>query len=229
MTAQADDTRRAARYRRRLVIRLCVILPLAACSSDAAAPKDKPTEGPVGKVAGVFADKFDCTTIISHDTLAQVLGGNVRRLDGPIQMQRGLPKPCSYEVSSDPPAVWTYDFDCRDGFKQRADALFTQYKQQNADRIEKYNAVADAGVPKAPKGAVDAAIELKQPGVASEVAVGAKALDHNDQGLLFIDDDAPCYVRVVGPDAPKRLELSKLIVKQLTYVNAPMDPRPLTK
>jgi hypothetical protein len=34
-------------------------------------------------------------------------------------------------------------------------------------------------------------------------------------------------VRVVGPDAAKRLELSKLIVKQLTFVNAPMDPRPM--
>jgi hypothetical protein len=205
----------------------CLILPLVACSSDAAPPEAKPTDGPRGKVAGVFPDKFECTTIVSNDTLAQTLGGNVRRIDGPIQMQRGLPKPCSYEVSTDPPAVWTYDLDCRDGYKQRADGLFKQYKEQTASRIEEYNRVSDAGMPKAPKGAKDAAIELKQPGAFSEVAVGAKALDHNDQGLLFIDDDAPCYVRVVGPDAAKRLELSKLIVKQLTFVNAPMDPRPI--
>jgi hypothetical protein len=205
-----------------------LIVPLvASCSSDAAPPKDKPDTTPVGKVAGVFPDKFECTTIISHDTLAQVLGGNVRRIDGPIQMTRGLPKPCSYEVSTDPPSVWTYDFDCRDGYKRRADGLFKQYKEQTAARIEEYNRVSDAGVPKAPKGATDAAIEFKQPGASTDVAVGAKALDHNDQGLLFIDDDAPCYVRVVGPDAAKRLELSKLIVKQLTFVNAPMDPRPM--
>src|SRR5687767_8560572 len=100
MSAPVDDTRHAPRYRRRVVsIRLCLILPLAAsCSSDAAPTKDKPDTTPTGKVAGVFPDKFECTTIISNDTLAQTLGGNVRRIDGPIQMTRGLPKPCSYEV-----------------------------------------------------------------------------------------------------------------------------------
>lgn len=211
------------------MIRLCVLIPLVACSSDAAAPKDKPADSPAVKLAGVYADRFECTTIISHDTLAQLLGGQVRRIDTAISMPKGLPRPCSYEVASDPPAVWTYDFDCREGFKKRADALFKQYRETNAARIEEYNRVADAGVPapKAPKGAEDAAVVMKQPGEATEVAVGAKALDHNDQGILFIDDDAPCYVRVNGPDATRRLELAKLIAKQLTYNNAPMGPRPL--
>ena len=57
--------------------------------------------------------------------------------------------------------------------------------------------------------------------------VGAKALDHHGRGLLFIDDDAPCYVRVIGPDAPHRLELARLVAKNLTFANAPMDPRPM--
>ena len=44
---------------------------------------------------------------------------------------------------------------------------------------------------------------------------------------MFIDDDAPCYVRVVGPNAAHRLELARLIAKNLTFANAPMTPRPL--
>jgi hypothetical protein len=225
--SRSRPARLVLRYRRRVVIRLLVLLPLAACSSDAAPPKDKPAEDPPIKLAGVYAERFECTTIIANDTLAQLLGGQVRKIDSAISMPRGLPRPCSYEVSSDPPAVWTYDFDCRDGYKMRADALFKQYRETNTARIEEYNRVSDAGVPKAPKGAEDAAVVLKQPGNASEVAVGAKALDHNDQGLLFIDDDAPCYVRVNGPDTTKRLELAKLVSKQLTFANAPMTPRPL--
>ena len=63
-------------------------------------------------------------------------------------------------------------------------------------------------------------------GNATEVQVGAKGLDHHGQGLIFVDDDAPCYVRVVGPDAGRRLELAKLIAKNLTFENAPMTPRP---
>jgi hypothetical protein len=73
----------------------------------------------------------------------------------------------------------------------------------------------------------DAGVVNRAPDVAAEVAVGAKGLDHHGQGLIFIDDDAPCYVRVIGPDAAKRLALAQLIAKNLTYENAPMSPRPI--
>ena len=46
-----------------------------------------------------------------------------------------------------------------------------------------------------------------------------------DQGLIFIDDDTPCYVRVVGPSAAQRLALAKLISANLTLERAPMTPR----
>jgi hypothetical protein len=134
---------------------------------------------------------------------------------------RGVPAPCSYQVTM--PAVmeyWTYDFDCRDGMKQRSDALFAQYKRTSAELIEAYNAAADAGIKPTDSGVV-----TKAPEDAVEVQVGAKALDHHGQGLLFVDDDAPCYVRVVGPDAPRRLELAKAVAKNLTFANAPMQPR----
>ncbi|HLL24498.1 MAG TPA: hypothetical protein VK427_20345, partial [Kofleriaceae bacterium] len=117
--------------------------------------------------------------------------------------------------------VWTYDFDCRDNYKKTADALFAAYKRQNADLVAEFDRQADAGLMK-PN---DAGIEYHRPGESSDVQVGAKALDHHGQGLLFIDDDAPCYVRVVGPSAQGRLELAKLVAKNLTFENAPMTPR----
>ncbi len=200
---------------------------VGACTSDAAAPKDKPVETRP-KMAGVFPERFECSTVMTLAAMGDVLGASTRMIDSPSSVPRGLPRPCTYEVATQPnPEYWTFDFDCRDGYKQRADALFNQYKQINNDRIEEYNKVSDAGVPKAPKEAKDAAVELHQPGTATTVDVGAKALDHNDQGLLFIDDDAPCYVRVIGPDAQRRLALAKQVAKNLTFANAPMSPRAL--
>jgi len=196
-----------------------------ACEKGSVGPKEKPVEvTAAGKLAGVFPDRFDCASIMSTDALGQVLGAPTRAIDSPSSVPRGLPRPCTYEVATvNAPEYWTFDFDCRDGYKQRADALFDQYRKYNADRIEQYNKLSDAGAFK-PN---DAGTEYKQPGAPSEVAVGAKALDHNDQGLIFIDDDAPCYVRVIGPDGLRRLELAKAVAKNLTYVNAPMTPRSL--
>jgi hypothetical protein len=42
---------------------------------------------------------------------------------------------------------------------------------------------------------------------------------------LFIDDDAPCYVRVVGPEADRRMALARHLVSALTPATAPMTPR----
>jgi hypothetical protein len=201
------------------------------CTSDAAKPpKEKPPETPP-KLAGVYPEKFECSSILSTAQLTDLLAAPTRTLDSASSVTRGTPRPCNYEsTSSTGVEHWTFDFDCRDGYKQRADALFAQYKQQTADRMEQYNQLSDAGVkslPRDPNNKDAGVIELKQPGVASDVEVGAKALDHNDQGILFIDDDAPCYVRVIGPDPARRLALAKAVAKHLTFANAPMTPRPL--
>lgn len=196
---------------------------VVACKSDAAEPPARPVdEPPPSKTAGVEPDRFECTSIVPAETLAALLGAAAHPLATATGMPRGLPPPCTYELETAPVEHWTYDFDCRADYKRRADALFAQYQQMNADRIAQYNRVADAGV----KPTGDAGAEPRAPGTSAAVAVGAKGLDHNDQGLIFIDDDAPCYVRVVGPDAARRLELGKLIAKNLTYDNAPMGIRP---
>jgi hypothetical protein len=196
---------------------------LAACSKgDSSAPPEKTTEA-ARKLAGVYPESFQCDSVTSVAALGQVLGGKVSPLDSAMSTPRGVPHPCNYVVQAETTEYWTYDIDCRDGMKQRADALFAQYRDDSSAMLHQYNTLADAGAIKP----TDAGIAIHAPDPATEVAVGAKGLDHHGQGLIFIDDDAPCYVRVVGPDSARRLELAKLVAKNLTFVNAPMTPRPM--
>ena len=205
----------------------CFALPIvaliAACDSGSgAAPKQVKTAEPERKLAGVYPERFECTSIIPEAELQALLGAvAVKLMTSPITPNRGLAHPCAYQVTMQTVMeAWTYDFDCRESMKARADALFAQYKRTSAELVQAFNEAADAGIKP-----TDAGIPIKAPEDATEVEVGAKALDHHGQGLLFIDDDAPCYVRVVGPDAPRRLALAKLIAKNLTFMNAPMTPR----
>ena len=176
------------------------------------------------KLAGVYPEQFKCESVLDNAALGQVLGGEAHMLDSAMSVPRGLPHPCNYEVTVNGAGeYWTFDFDCRDGYKQRAAALFDQYRTGSTQMIDQYNAMADAGVVKAN----DAGVAITRPDPPVDVQVGAKGLDHHGQGLLFIDDDAPCYVRVIGPDAARRLELAKSLAKNLTFANAPMTPRPM--
>jgi hypothetical protein len=206
------------------------LLPLltlvAACSSEGGATKqtEKSTE-PGRKLAGVFADRFVCDSITKPEEMAQILGATkANKLENAISPPKGVPQPCNYEiVMQSTVEYWTYDIDCRDHMKERADKLFEQYKRTSAELVQQYDQASDAGLVKP----TDAGIVIKRPDDAVEVQVGAKALDHHGQGLLFIDDDAPCYVRVIGPDAARRLTLAQALAKNLTFANAPMDPRPM--
>jgi hypothetical protein len=207
-------------------VRWFPLVLVAACSNGSSDPvkQDKPAEA--RKLAGVQPDKFKCESIVPLDQLGQILGGSPRQIDNTMPVPLGVAQPCNYEITTSTGSEgWTFDFDCRDGYKQRADALFAQYAKDSADNVAAYAATGDAGV-KAGKPDPDAGPPPRAPEAAAEVAVGAKALDHHGQGLLFIDDDAPCYVRVVGNDPTKRLELAKAIAKNLTFANAPMRPRP---
>jgi hypothetical protein len=205
---------------------LLPLLSLLAACDTGAAPKqqDKPPE-PARKLAGVFADRFQCDSITKTAEIAQIVGGSkANKLESAISPPKGVPQPCNYEVvMASALEYWTYDIDCRDHMKERADMLFAQYKRTSGELVQQYDHMSDAGLVKP----TDAGIAIKRPDDAVEVQVGAKALDHHGQGLLFIDDDAPCYVRVIGPDAARRLELAKAVAKNLTFANAPMDPRPM--
>jgi hypothetical protein len=204
------------------------VLVLAACKDDGAAAK-QPPPAPPAKLAGVYPDKWKCESAVSLDMLGSVLGGPARPIDSPITVPAGVPHPCNYEVTAPDNSLeyWTFDVDCRDGMKARADALFAQYKQTSQDLIDQYDAAKAAAKPAKParhgKGSAEPEVAPPQP--ATEVDVGAKGLDHHGQGLIFIDDDAPCYVRVVGKDAARRLALARVLAKNLTFDNAPMTPR----
>jgi hypothetical protein len=197
---------------------LWVLAVVAGCNDNRAAATDVEPAAPPRKLAGVYPDQWRCDSVASLATLGELLGGTAKQLDSALAVPAGLPHPCSYEILGREPEYWTFDVDCRDGMKQRADALFAQYRESSGEAVARYAQLdagtrpGDAGVARAPEAAVD-------------VAVGAKGLDHHGDGLLFIDDDAPCYVRVTGRDAARRLELARLIAKNLTLDNAPMKPR----
>ena len=199
---------------------LLVLVVVAGCKDDGAAGAH-PAGAATRPLAGVYPEQWRCDSVATVRTLGELLGGTARPVDSAAPVERGLPHPCNYEVSGREPEYWTFDVDCRDGMKQRADALFDQYKALSRDAIEQYRGHA-AGASKLRDGGP----EPRAPEPAVEVAVGAKGLDLRGQGLIFIDDDAPCYVRVVGKDAARRLELARLIAKNLTFANAPMTPRP---
>jgi hypothetical protein len=204
---------------------LLVLVVVAGCKDDGAAGST-PRSSSARPLAGVYPEQWKCDSIATLATLGEVLGGATHPVDSAAPVERGLPHPCTYEVQGKEPEYWTFDVDCRDGMKQRADALFAQYRETSREAIEQYRSHTAAPRTREARETRDAGPEPRAPEPAAEVAVGAKGLDHRGQGLIFIDDDAPCYVRVVGKDAVRRLELAKLIAKNLTFANAPMTPRP---
>ncbi len=199
---------------------LWVLVVLAGCKDDVATAGDPQRASAPRPLAGVYPDQWRCDSVATLDQLGHLLGGTVKQLDSALVVPRGLPHPCNYEIASHDLELWTFDIDCRDGMKQRADALFAQYQATSREQIQRYDSLLDAGAIKPNDAGSEHA-----PEPAVEVAVGAKGLDHHGQGLIFIDDDAPCYVRVVGKDAGRRLALAKLIANNLTFANAPMVPR----
>lgn len=53
------------------------------------------------------------------------------------------------------------------------------------------------------------------------IRVGKSGIDHRNTVLLFIDDDSPCSVRVLGLGRERREALAKLVAENLTATNAP--------
>jgi hypothetical protein len=211
---------------------LAPALLLCACEGAKSESKgsSKATGGGADPVLlGVPADKWSCDLVATPEAIAQAVGKAVKPIDSPFTPPRGVPKPCSYLAGADAPAVgdagapapeaWTFDVDCREDYDKRAEILFAQYAKTSAELVDQYKQEAgDKPI------VTDAGVTLKAPTGASDVALGRRALDHHGQGLLFVDDDSPCYVRIVGPGADRRLALGELLAKNLREANAPMTP-----
>jgi hypothetical protein len=182
---------------------------------------------------GVLPFAFKCDSLAPAADLASLLGGTIEPQENLNEPPQGTPGACNYLVTSEAgQQAWIYDVDCRSSALEQADILFAQYEEKNRKLVEGYAAAsaADAGVPvKKPEkvaGApeVDAGPPPPPPTASKVVAVGKRGLDEG-QGILFVDDDAPCHVRIVGPDPDRRLALAQLIAKNLTEATAPMDPK----
>jgi len=121
--------------------------------------------------------------------------GKHRPIDSAFDTPAGLPAPCNYLAASGDDA----------GGQQwsfdldcRANAL----DDGNALMVQ-YSSGADA----------------------KAVHVGSSGLDYKDSALLFIDDDAPCYGRVLGPTADGRKQLAQLVSVRLNERTAPTSLR----
>ena len=192
-------------------------------------------------MVGISPSEFRCDVLATDEQMAELLGAPARRVESAATSSSGVASPCNYLVTragSAAPEAWTFDLDCRDGMTARADALFAQYERTSAELVG-MAATADAeptrqARPAAPgssgssdsSSAGSAARPRSKPELARQVDVGARALDHHGQGLLFVDDDAPCYVRIVGPGGEHRLALARHLAAALRPATAPMSPRP---
>lgn len=175
---------------------------------------------PVRQMVGVDPREFRCDSLVSDEQVGALVGGKARAVESAVPTPLGVAAPCTYlvEQASGPQVGWTFDLDCRDGMLERANALFEQYARTSAEAVERATMAGGAqGEPGEPA-----------PALAREVDVGARGLDHHGQGLLFVDDDAPCYVRVVGPGPQARLALAQHLARALTELSAPMTRRART-
>lgn len=212
----------------------------AACEPPKQAPSARPEEEKRVMV-GISPPEFRCDILATDEQMVELLGAPTRRVESAASSTNGMASPCNYlatRAGAAAPEAWTFDMDCRDNMLTRANALFAQYERTSAELVGMAaNAKADpeaarpAPAPASGAGGGGTAGSAPdkprgKPELAREVDVGARGLDHHGQGLLFIDDDAPCYVRVVGPDGERRLALARHLAAALKPATAPMSPRP---
>ncbi len=216
----------------RCALWIAAALTAAACEPPKKAAPPPPVEEERTMV-GISPADFRCEVLATAEQVTELLGAPARPVDSATPSPNGVASPCNFLVSAAEQEAWTFDLDCRDGMMARADALFEQYERTSAELVGLAATTAAEPGSSAPKtgsgsgaGSGEAAKPRRKPELAREVDVGARGLDHHGQGLLFIDDDAPCYVRVIGPDADKRLALARHLATALTLRTAPMSPRP---
>ncbi len=214
-----------------------LLLTVTACKkakSDAPATQQK-VDPARGVLLGIRPEKWVCENVATVADLTQILGGQPQVIAASGEPGPGLAAPCQYAVTSSAPVApdagapgldyWTFDVDCRPGHEERAETEITQWAQVGQQRIDEYKRkIAEGGKDSKKPPADDAGVPFAAPEGSREVPVGRRGLDVLGQGLIFVDDDAPCNVRVVGPDADRRLALATLIAKNLSEANAPMTP-----
>lgn len=188
---------------RPLLVTTLIALAAAGCEKEKEAPEPKvlgSEDEPVPATAiGVYPDDFRCDSVAPLPRVAEAVGTTVTLEPSGFTAPFGTPDSCNYVGPAPAPA-------------SRPDAGPTPTPNWSFDIDCRQLALRDAG-----KLMADYA---KHP-EAVPVRVGKSGIDHRDTVLLFVDDDTPCYVRVVGPDRAKREALATLIASGLTPETAP--------
>ncbi len=183
-----------------------VLLLSAACGKDN--PKKKAAKKVEGQASegfiGVDPSVFKCGPIGSLHDIALAVGGDVVMMEPMFVPPKGTPAPCDYRQIS-------VQMEVLDGAAAPAERMWSvrfdcrdSYMPSTVKEMERL--VADEG--------------------ATRVTVGKWGVDHRDAVLIFVDDNTPCSIRVVGPGATERLAIGNVIAAKLTLKTAPMTPRP---
>jgi hypothetical protein len=148
-------------------------------------------------ILGVDPANFECASIADEPSVAAIVGGRVEITRSVFAPPRGVTRPCIYTLAR---------FAANDAGPEpiawNIDLDCRKSAREDGERLLTQYAT--------------------RPG-AKPIRVGASGIDI-EPALVFLDDDAPCYVRVVGPERERRVALARLVAEQLTAKNAPMTP-----
>lgn len=172
-------------------------------------PKAKRAEGEASEgMYGVDPSVFKCEPVVPLDAMAQAVGGEVRAMESMFKPPTGTPAPCDFRQ------LHVEVVEVPDGSPYPAQRMWSvrfdcRESYMKSTRAEMERRLAEEG--------------------ATKVDVGKLGVDHRDAALVFLDDDAPCSVTVVGPGAEERAGIARIVESKLTMKTAPMTPRPATR
>lgn len=170
--------------------------------------KEKTKEAPAPKVLsaddqavpeaiGVYPSDFKCESVAKLPEVIEVVGQTVTLREQQFEPQFGTPGACEYHGKEVKPPEGV---DAGPYPSWSFDIDCRTLGVQSGERLMATYAKDESSVP---------------------VRVGKSGIDHRDTVLLFIDDDSPCSVRVLGPGREIRTALAELVAKNLTATNAP--------
>jgi hypothetical protein len=191
-----------------LVVAVIAALASGACGDDE--PKKKQVERGAGEASagfyGVDPSVFRCDAILPPSAVGSAIGGEVVTMDSMFTPPKGTPAPCDFRQINVPPPV------VQDGAPAPALPMWSirfdcRESYMSSTEKEMKRLIAEEG--------------------ALEVTVGRWGVEHRDAALVFVDDNAPCTVRIVGPGSAERQAIGRLVADVLTPKTAPMTPRPM--
>lgn len=176
-------------------------LSLAACKK---ATEEKPApkvlaadDQTVPAAIGVYPSDFSCESVAPLPDVIAAVGQTVTLKRQAFEPQFGTPGACEYHGEEEKPAE---GIDAGPYPSWSFDIDCRTLGLKSGERLMATYAKDETSIP---------------------VRVGKSGIDHRDTVLLFIDDDSPCSVRVLGLGREKRQALAELVAENLTPTNAP--------